>query len=259
MKDQTVKEQYSTAQNLNTRISIHKKYSVNKQGFGNWIFSNYQIKEGMSVLEIGCGTGEMWVGKDDLIGRCSRLILSDLSEGMLSTARENLKSHDRIEYRIVDIQDIPFPDREFDVVIANMMLYHVPDLSKGLQEVARVLKDDGTFYCATYGENGMMEYIELLFDDFPISSVWNYNFTLQNGAEKLKKFFADAEKCRYEDSLEVTDTDDLIDYIYSLPGYSDIQDLSRDTLRSVLEKNMRDGVLRIPKDYGMFIARKKRP
>ena len=259
MKDQTVKEQYSTAQNLNTRISIHKKYSVNKQGFGNWIFSNYQIKEGMSVLEIGCGTGEMWVGKDDLIGRCSRLILSDLSEGMLSTARENLKSHDRIEYRIVDIQEIPFPDREFDVVIANMMLYHVPDLSKGLQEVARVLKDDGTFYCATYGENGMMEYIELLFDDFPISSVWNYNFTLQNGAEKLKKFFADAEKCRYEDSLEVTDTDDLIDYIYSLPGYSDIQDLSRDTLRSVLEKNMRDGVLRIPKDYGMFIARKKRP
>ena len=259
MKDQTVKEQYSTAQNLNTRISIHKKYSVNKQGFGNWIFSNYQIKEGMSVLEIGCGTGEMWVGKDDLIGRCSRLILSDLSEGMLSTARENLKSHDRIEYRIVDIQEIPFPDREFDVVIANMMLYHVPDLSKGLQEVARVLKDDGTFYCATYGENGMMEYIELLFDDFPISSVWNYNFTLQNGAEKLKKFFADAEKRRYEDSLEVTNTDDLIDYIYSLPGYSDIQDLSRDTLRSVLEKNMRDGVLRIPKDYGMFIARKKRP
>ena len=259
MKDQTVKEQYSTAQNLNTRISIHKKYSVNKQGFGNWIFSNYQIKEGMSVLEIGCGTGEMWVGKDDLIGRCSRLILSDLSEGMLSTARENLKSHDRIEYRIVDIQEIPFPDREFDVVIANMMLYHVPDLSKGLQEVARVLKDDGTFYCATYGENGMMEYIELLFDDFPISSVWNYNFTLQNGAEKLKKFFADAEKRRYEDSLEVTNADDLIDYIYSLPGYSDIQDLSRDTLRSVLEKNMRDGVLRIPKDYGMFIARKKRP
>lgn len=49
----------------------------------------------------------------------------------------------------------------------------------------------------------------------------------------------------------------MIDYIYSLPSFSDIQDFSRDTLRSVLEKNMKNGVLHVPKDYGMFIARKK--
>ena len=38
-----VKEQYASAGNLNTRISIHQKYSTNKMGFGNWIFSNYKI------------------------------------------------------------------------------------------------------------------------------------------------------------------------------------------------------------------------
>ena len=38
-----VKEQYANAGNLNTRISIHQKYSTNKMGFGNWIFSNYKI------------------------------------------------------------------------------------------------------------------------------------------------------------------------------------------------------------------------
>lgn len=63
MNDENIKQQYSTADNLNTRISIHQKYSVNRQGFGNWIFSNYQIYKGMSVLELGCGTGEMWLGK----------------------------------------------------------------------------------------------------------------------------------------------------------------------------------------------------
>ncbi len=50
--------------------------------------------------------------------------------------------------------------------------------------------------------------------------------------------------------------DDLIDYIYSLPSFSDIQDLPRETLRTEILKNMHDGVLHVPKDYGMFIARK---
>ncbi len=256
MDDLSVKKQYSTADNLNIRRLLHKKYSTNKQGFGNWIFSNYQIREGMSVLELGCGNGEMWLEKDDIIKRCSRLILSDFSEGMLSAAKSNLRNYDGIEYRVIDIQEIPFSDNDFDVVIANMMLYHLPDLSRRLQEVHRVLKESGSFYCATYGENGMMEHIELLFDDFPICSAYNYNFTLQNGKEKLKKYFAGIEKHLYEDSLEVTNVDDMIDYIYSLPSFSDVQDFPRDTLRSVLEANMRDGVLRVPKEYGMFIARK---
>lgn len=250
-------DQYRNDENLNIRINIHKKYSVNKQGFGNWIFSNYQIEEGMSVLELGCGNGDMWVGKDDIIDRCLRLVLSDLSQGMLESAKEKLKGYRKIEYQKIDIEDIPFPDNEFDVVIANMMLYHVKDLDRGLKEVARVLKDDGRFYCATYGENGMMEHIELMFDEFPISSGYNYNFTLQNGEGKLLRYFRDIQKLKYEDSLEVSDVDDMIDYIYSLPGFSDIQDMPRDLLRSVLEKNMRDGILHVPKDYGMFIARKK--
>ncbi len=258
MKDEALKKQYCTDENLNLRISIHDKYSVNRQGFGNWICSNYQIEEGMSVLELGCGNGVMWKGKDEIIRRCSRLVLSDLSEGMLKSAREMLHNYEGIEYRVIDIRDIPFSENEFDVVIANMMLYHVEDLSRGLEEVYRVLRNDGTFYCATYGENGMMEYIELLFDDFPISSAYNYNFTLQNGEGKLMRYFSDVKKLLYEDALEVTDVEDMIGYVYSLPSFSDVQDLPRDTMREVLKRNMKDGILRVPKEYGMFIARKKR-
>ena len=52
-----VQEQYKTSANLNTRISIHQKYSVNKQGFGNWIFSQYRFRENDRILELGCGNG----------------------------------------------------------------------------------------------------------------------------------------------------------------------------------------------------------
>ena len=48
-----VRQQYANANNLNTRISIHDKYSTNKMGFGNWIVSNYRIDKGMKVLELG--------------------------------------------------------------------------------------------------------------------------------------------------------------------------------------------------------------
>ena len=247
--------QYGTSANLNTRISIHDKYSTNKQGFGNWITDHYRFPEGASVLELGCGTGSMWKGKTDLIRRCSRLILSDLSEGMLEQAKETLSPESSIEYRIIDIQEIPYPDRTFDAVIANMMLYHVPDPDRGLGEVRRVLKEGGAFYCATFGEHGMMEYIGSLFENEKIDTRVNTQFTLQNGKSMLDSFFSTVEKDLYPDSLAVTDVEDLADYIFSLSGMTDLRELPRETVCSVLNRHMKDGVLTVPKEYGMFIAR----
>ncbi len=220
------------------------------------MISHYQIREGASVLELGCGTGDMWVHQDSIIRRCNRFILSDFSEGMLNKAKETLHHQTGIEYRQIDIQDIPFPDHTFDVVIANMMLYHVPDLQKALREVKRVLNEDGIFYCATYGEHGVMEYIYSLFADCQVQNQVNDNFTLQNGAKKLKSVFSHVQRLLYNDSLKVTNVDDLVDYIYSLTGMSDLQKRPRSDVKSVLERNMRDGALYVPKEYGMFIAGK---
>ncbi len=251
-----MEKQYGTADRLNTRISIHAKYSVNRQGFGSWISEHYRFPENASVLELGCGTGEMWKGKGDLIARCGRLVLSDFSAGMLEQAKETLHSEKDIDYQVIDIQEIPYPDRSFDAVIANMMLYHVPDLPKGLGEVRRVLKKGGAFYCATFGENGMMEYIGSLFSGYGIETQVNAAFTLQNGREKLSPYFPEVETVLYEDALAVTDVEDLVDYIFSLTGMSDLRKLPRKTVSSVLASHMVDGVLRVPKEYGMFIARK---
>lgn len=250
----TLNSQYSTADKLNTRISIHAKYSVNKQGFGNWITEHYRFPEHASVLELGCGTGDMWKGKRDLAAICGRLILSDFSAGMLEQAKETLKDMSGIEYRVVDIQAIPYPDQSFDAVIANMMLYHVPDLGKGLGEVRRVLKNGGVFYCATCGENGMIEYIGSLFSGYDVHTAVNANFTLQNGKEKLSPFFPEVDRDLYEDALFVTDVEDLVDYIFSLSGMTDLRKLPRETVREVLSRHMAGGVLRVPKEYGMFIA-----
>lgn len=249
-----VKQQYATANNLDTRISIHDKYSTNKLGFGNWIFSNYRIDKGAKVLELGCGTGDMWKDKESVICTCSKIILSDFSEGMVATTRDNIGSYDNIEYKVLDIQDIPYEDATFDIVIANMMLYHVPDIDKGLMEVRRVLKREGRFYCATYGEHGIIEYLSKILSAYGVEDNINKNFTLQNGYEILSKIFSKVEKKEYIDSLAVTNIDDMVDYIYSLSSMTSLNGVPKQVINDILMENTIDGVLNVPKEYGMFIS-----
>lgn len=251
----TVKKQYANSANLSTRISIHDKYSTNKMGFSNWIFSNYKIEKGMRVLELGCGTGSMWVGKTADVEKCSQLVLSDFSEGMIQTARTNLQAFGKIEYKVIDIQDIPFEDNTFDIVIANMMLYHVPDIQKGLAEVKRVLKNDGTFYCATYGEHGIVEYLANILADYSVKDTTSKIFTLQNGADILGQKFSSVQRLDYKDSLAVTNLDDIIDYLFSLAGMTTLNQLPREEIKQAFQKHMTGEVLHVPKEYGMFISK----
>ena len=250
----TVKNQYATSANLSTRISIHDKYSTNKTGFGNWIYSNYEITPGMKILELGCGTGSMWKGKDDLISSCSKLVLSDISEAMIESTRSLLGERDNVEYKVIDIRQIPYEDDTFDAVIGNMMLYHVPDLAKGLKEVRRVLKDGGRFYSATFGEHGIMEYLSGLLSEYGVEDNVSKVFTLQSGGAILADTFSKVERLDYIDSLAVTNIDDMVDYIYSLSGMTTLSSIPRDKIREILLANTVDGVLNVPKEYGMFIS-----
>ena len=252
---EAVKVQYSSSNGLNTRIAFHELYSTNRYGYGNWILSNYEISEGAKVLELGCGTASMWAGHDDLIARCGMLMLTDLSEGMLSAARKNIGKRKNVTYSLADIQDIPFEDGSFDAVIANSMLYHVPDLEKGIREVKRVLKNNGVFYCATYGEHNFTDVLAEWFELDGESFRPNHNFTMQNGERILKAVFADVESRVYEDSLHITDTDDLVGYLLSLGSLKAIVDLPSDRIHEILTRHSCNGTVELPKEYGMFICR----
>lgn len=249
-----IKKQYQTSQNLNTRISIHDKYSTNRQPFGDWIISHYTINPDDQILELGCGTGSMWRENLHLLTGDAALTLTDFSEGMLETAKRNVVS-ENVRFQQVDIQNIPYPDASFDVVIANMMLYHVPDLYKGLAEVRRVLKPGGFFYCATYGIHGIMEYVTDLLKDMGVNGHIGTAFTLQNGAQSLSQHFESVRRFDREDGLAITDIGDFADYIYSLSSLTNMANVSREVLLSALESRAECGILYVPKEYGMFICK----
>ena len=252
---EAVRTQYSSSNGLNIRIAFHDMYSTNKYGYSNWILSNYEISEGAKVLEVGCGTASMWVEHDDLIARCGLLMLTDMSEGMLSTARENIGERKNIAYALADIQDIPFADDSFDVVIANSMLYHVPNMECGIREVRRVLKTGGVFYCATYGEHNFTDVLADWFELGGESFRPNHNFTMQNGEQILKTAFTNIEAKFYQDSLHITNIDDLVDYFLSLVSLKAIIDLPSERIHDILTQHSCDGKIELPKEYGMFICR----
>ena len=207
-----------------------------------------------TATELGCGTGDMWKDKEAMIASCSKLVLSDFSAGMVKVSKETVGIHDNVEYQVIDIQDIPFGDETFDIVIANMMLYHVPDLHRALTEVRRVLKKGGKFYCATYGEHGITEYLTTLFSEYGVEDSINKNFTLQNGDEILGKFFSKVEKLEYVDSLRVTEVDDMVEYIYSLSCMMPLRNVPKQDIKNILLQHTSDGILNVPKEYGMFRA-----
>ena len=71
------------------------------------------------------------------------------------------------------ISPVPHPSSSIFLFgeIANMMLYHVPNLDKGLSEVKRILTREGYFYCATYGENGIIPFIVSLLKEYGIKDI----------------------------------------------------------------------------------------
>lgn len=251
----TIEKQYATDKNLSTRINLHEKCSVNKQGFGSWIASHYAFQSGMRILELGCGNGSMWPEIISSLPSGCELILSDFSQGMLDAARARVGEHDGLSYQTINIMEIPYETGSMDMVIANMMLYHVPDIDKALAEVRRVLKPGGVFYCATYGENSIMTWLNDIFSGFDIDIHMNTAFTLQNGGEMLECHFENVYRDDYPDAFEITNTVDLVNYVLSMTSMANLSKLPRETVYQVLEGQKKDGVIHIPKEYGMFICR----
>ena len=122
------------------------------------MFDQLEVPVSGRLLEIGCGPAYLWKNNEKRLRTDWRIVLSDFSPGMLASAREDgLASHGSFQFLAVDAQSIPYPDRIFDVLIANHMLYHVPDRPKALSEIKRVLKPGSRLYAATNGEERLQE------------------------------------------------------------------------------------------------------
>ncbi|MGD2269758.1 MAG: methyltransferase domain-containing protein [Desulfobacterales bacterium] len=118
-------------------------------GVGN-PFSLGPIKEGESILDIGCGGGVDTIFAAMMTGPGGKVVGIEQVSEMIERARENLSLTDfkNVTLKEGSAENLPFSDQEFDVVISNGVFNLVPDKAKALSEVYRVLKPNGRLMIA---------------------------------------------------------------------------------------------------------------
>lgn len=116
------------------------------------------IKEGDNVLDLGSGAGNDCFVARSIVGNNGKVTGLDMTEQMIEKAKENCAKLDfkNVEFVLGDIEDMPFNDKQFDVVISNCVLNLVPDKSKAFSEIYRVLKTGGHFCVSDVVVKGML-------------------------------------------------------------------------------------------------------
>jgi SAM-dependent methyltransferase len=254
-----LREQYRSDENLNVRIQTHAKYSQPHIDFPEWVLAQIAWNGDEQVIDVGCGNG-LYV--EPVLRRTASYLGADLSLGML---RELPRTASRVQ---ASAQQLPLKVGSADVVLANHMLYHVPDIDAAIGELARVVRPAGCLLAATNSDETMRELAQLVRDaerDVGVPSTVAIReplrFTLENGEGYLRAHFPRVEKREVPSALVFTTPDPVIDYLASgRQHYFEAQttlgwEAFAAALRRRLEAHIADaGEFRVQKLTGVFIA-----
>ncbi len=211
-----VREQYKSDKNLNIRSNLHS-YNINKVDFDKWCFNQMNFPENARILELGCGTGKLWFKNKENIDKDLNITLSDFSKSMLKIAKDKLKEVDYdFKYEEINMENIPYEDESFDIVIAEHMIYFAPDIEKALAEIKRVLISGGMLYVSANSCETMAE-LNKLAEKFDSSlgidnNGYSARFELENGDAILKKYFNKVDVEILEGKITVNDAKPVVSY-----------------------------------------------
>jgi SAM-dependent methyltransferase len=253
-------QQYRDATNLNARIALHVRFSTNAYGWMPWVFDQLTLAPDSRVLELGCGPGRLWQLNLTRMPAGWDVTLSDFSPGMVRQARHNLDAQaGRFHFAVVDAQALPFAGERFDAVIANHMLYHVPDRARALGEMRRVLRPGGRLYASTVGRAHLREIRELLRRFDPAVLSWGEPalgpFLLENGGDEIARDFVRLAVHRYADALAVTEAEPLVAFVASTDAEGTLTGERLAQFTDFVQQELAEqGAIHITKDSGLFEA-----
>lgn len=251
-------EQYGDGTNLETRMSLHARFGTATTSFPDFAASLVDWPDAGRVLDCGCGTGMFWTNAHT--PRTTSLTLVDLSPGMVDEAHRRALENGftSVEVHEADAQRLPFDDDSFDVVVANHMLYHVPDPGLALDEFARVLTADGVLVASTNGWNHMASLMDSIRTVFGSGTEQLAdNFGIVTGRTLLEARFASVTWASYDNELVVDDLDAAVAYATSFPPGDTATAAQLAALRDEFTDRSIDGVLRIVPVTGAFVARQR--
>ena len=251
--------QYAEPDNLNARLRLHAKYSTSPVGWFEWLHHQFNWTGVRDALDVGCGTGLFWSTLPRTLDDV-RLVLGDISRSMIDLSMAAARQHVAHPLGVeASVQNLPFEDSSFDLVIANHMIYHAPDPNGAVREIRRVLRPGGLLVASTVGPSHLRELVEITRAIFPAppKRILGDVFGPVSGLAPLKQHFDNVEWRTYEDHLRCTSAKDVVAYIVSIPPGSHATPEQLRRLTKEIEKRISDGdgVFDVVKESGVFLAR----
>jgi SAM-dependent methyltransferase len=203
-----VREQYAAEGNLETRRAV---WGPGPSGVDPLDLVLTAVRDALpahrgmpDVLEVGCGPGVFAARLvEELPGIA--LLATDQSQRFVELARER-----GVPAQLQDVQHLLAPDASYDVVLAMWMLYHVPDLDRGLAEVRRVLRPGGLFVAVTNGE----EHLAALRREAGGDAL-RTGFSSENGEASLGRHFGTVSRQDVETRATFPDRQVALTYLES--------------------------------------------
>jgi SAM-dependent methyltransferase len=259
--------QYGDSEKLRIRLEAHERYSEHPQE--DWhpkYVAQLGPKVGETVLDVGCGFGAFHPA---MSAAGAKVLAFDYSPGMAREARQRaLQAGMPVQVLRADAQAIPLPDHSVDHALASHMLYHVPDIAQALREMKRVVKIGGRVLMTTNAadhskrlndlhdqaardigltptpqtgpERFALEHLPLVQSVFPVVTLYQQpNAFLVPTAESALRYYASGRI----DAIRERQADGS----HRPPLLQRMSELLEEVLA-------REGVIRVSKDAGSFLA-----
>ncbi len=261
-----VRRMYSSENALRTRQDIHDQFSLPAIDYPQWALSNVSWRGDERVLDVGCGPGRWFA---PLIESLPAVEYTGVD--LFPVMVVGHPQHDRLVQ--ADAAYLPFAAQQFDVVMANHMLFHVDDPEKAVVECARVLKPDG-FLMATTNSVTTMPQLQTLIrraitllmppgaTAMHIPAHHTDNFTLESGTRLLARHFYAVVRYDLPGTLVFPAVEPVIAYLEStrmvreteLPtgvNWDDVMLIVREQVNRVIDHF---GQLEVQKLSGLLVA-----
>lgn len=258
-----IREQaFATENLLLLRKQTHDLYSTPPLELPDWVLSRFDWTGNEFVLDIGSGPGTYY---DELMTRISpdNYVAGDLSYGMVKALRERV-GHELVG--VMDAEHLPFPDEVFDVVLANHVLYYVPNVESAVAEIRRVLRrPKGVLIAATSSEYTMPEFTTLMqravrllrrspSDELADLSITQH-FSLENGPLILARHFDAVARYDIPNAFVFREARPVVDYIESCRAFYEPM-LPLDIRWDEFMTMMADQVRRLVDHFGELVVNK---
>jgi len=244
---------YDTPIPFESRVNLHQQFSINPIGWHRWMREQLKLEAGQTIVELGCGTGDLWSSAEKAELDGIQLYLFDKSVAMLESAKCKLHHLPHINFDTIDLDEAFSLPTAPHILIANHVLYHTNNPHATLKRIHAQINDNTQCFFATNGVRNMHSLNRFLPARFQNESMQSLiaNFTLESGYQHVHEVFGYAQIIRYADGLHITDAAPLISYIESLPW--NVSPVEMDGIRNAVNKHLGEySSLFIEKDTGLI-------